>query len=168
MSSTASSSKRKRREEQDDGSSSDGENGTVFRGWLDEGTPRPDGTIDHESFAISFGDDIVEIEVGDAVTIRSTNEEDLDYPDDTIDYYGSSPSKYGEKMMIARVERIWEERKSRRSLSPRHQDSVFKFRARWFLKVCYIISTKYTVSSSSHNFDWNHYSHLCFAVAQRR
>jgi hypothetical protein len=133
MSETRSNSKRKRQEEHNDGeSSSDGGTDTVFRGWLDEGVPRPDGTIDHDSFSISLGEDIVDINLGDSVLMRSPNQESFDYTNDPIDYYGSSPSKSGNKMMIARVERIWEER---RSQNP-SRDSTYKFRARWFLSVC--------------------------------
>lgn len=136
MSESRSSSKRKRGEEENDDESSDDEvTETVFRGWLDEGVPNADGSVDYDSFSISFGENIIDINLGDSVFLRgiSKGEESSDYANDPVDYYGSSPSLSGNKMMVARVERIWEERKSRRSQTP--SDSTYKFRARWFLLV---------------------------------
>jgi hypothetical protein len=136
MSSTRSSSKRKRQEDpsnSDESSSEATPEGTVFCGWLDEGSPQPDGTIDHEAFTLTQGTEDLEVSLGDAVLMRSPSEATSEYQDDPVDYYGSSPSKSGSKMMVARVERIWEETKSGRS--PRGQDTTYNFKARWFLKV---------------------------------
>ena len=140
MSSSRTSSKRKRQEGGNDSeSSSDGVMETVFRGWVDEGIPRPDGTIDHEAFSISLGADLFEINLGDIVLMRSPDEQSSDY-NDSIDYYGSN--KAGDDMMIARVERIYEERKARGSKNESH-DSSYKFRARWFFKVCIFVTQKW-------------------------
>ena len=126
---------------------------TVFRRWLDGGTLRPDGTMEHASLGITVGDENLVISLGDTVWLRSpaNNNEDDDpaaleassseiYQEDNVDYYGSAKNAATKNASIARIERMWEEPGGRIS---KEQDGRFKIRARWFLKVIYIMHSFY-------------------------
>jgi hypothetical protein len=154
-----SGSKRKRRsDQQSEESSSDellgaADKVTRFRGWLDEGTSKPDGRIEHESFSLKIGGEIMEVSLGDAVLMRNASDESsFGDMDDSFDYYGSANNnKSDDRIVIARVERIWEEENDNDS-----PGGKFQFLARWFLKVsapsrwCFEFPT--TCSSSSSQF----------------
>jgi hypothetical protein len=106
---------------------------TVFRQWLDEGITRADGRIDHDLLQISIGDESIVVSLGDAVRLRSPlQDEDEEYHE----------NERPDTTMIARLERMWEERASESSSSSSEQEgdesialSKFKIRARWFLNV---------------------------------
>jgi hypothetical protein len=116
---------------------------TLFRRWLDGGTSRPDGTMEHTSLGITVGDENLVISLGDTVWLRSPNDEDTgtlesssEYQEDDVDYYGSAAAT--KNASIARIERMWEEPASSRN---KEKDGRFKIRARWFLKVICTVST---------------------------
>lgn len=130
--SSARSNKRKRRY---DTAQPTVEDTTLFKGWVDEGTAGSNGRINHEGFTILLGDDLLVLSLGDNVLMR-TSSEPSDYADDEDDYYSTEPSKFGKDMLIARIESVWEERKSRRSLSrTSHQHGGCYIGARWYMKV---------------------------------
>jgi hypothetical protein len=81
---------RSKRKRQEDPSNSDGSSSeaTLFCGWLDEGSPQPDGTIDHEAFTLTLGAEELELYLRDAVLMQSPSEAISEYQDDPIDYYG--------------------------------------------------------------------------------
>ena len=139
-----------------------GMNNTRFCGWLDDGQPKSDGRIEHESFSLAIGNEVFELSLGDAVITRKHaasslvghggiiddgEEEHISFGDmeDSFDYYGNADNKATasvndiNKYMIARVERIWEEEydddddADQRSSTSR--SSRFQFLARWFLRV---------------------------------
>jgi len=136
-----SSTKRKRKQE---GDSTEEESAaaqaeyTVFGDWLHEGFTGADGVTEHEGFSLTLGGKSFEISLGDAVLMRSTDEDGTMENPDSVTNKDASPSK-GTSLkttgngMIARVERIWEiNHKSRGDECP------FMFQARWFLRVSLI------------------------------
>ncbi|KAG7338717.1 ELM2 domain containing protein [Nitzschia inconspicua] len=130
---------------------------TVFSGFWDEGVLAEDGRTDYTGLNLTIGEDAYEIRVGDAVMLRGddpvsdaavpdeksskkTQENKSDYTEDDENeqkqhYYGRdtnpaamAEAKIGDGVMLARVERIWQE-KSRGGRAGR-----ILFEARWFLK----------------------------------
>ena len=137
MSSRKSSTKRKRKQE---GDSTEEESAaapaeyTVFGGWLDEGFAGDDGVTEHEGFSLTLKGKTFEISLGDAVLMRSTDDDRATETQDSVttkdpSVNGANANGHG---MIARVERIWEiNHKSRGGECP------FMFQARWFLRVSF-------------------------------
>ena len=83
------------------------------------------GIIEHETISIQVGKRLVELELGDSVSIQ--------IPESSFgtEWYG----KGANPSMLARVERIWEERiPPTTTKKPDSYSSLFKFRARWFVK----------------------------------
>jgi hypothetical protein len=114
---------------------------TVFSGFWDEGVVADDGCIDYTGLNLTIGKDIFEVRVGDAVMLRGDDGHEEDAG--TCNRSGSAvgdgkpaarmtEAKVGDGLMLARVERIWQEKcKGGRS-------GKILFQARWFLKVCCI------------------------------
>ena len=112
-----------------------GENTTTFLRWMDEGKPGPNGTIDHDILKISIGEESVVVSLGDTVLLRSPTKDE----EASFDFYGSRPNSPSKaNVVIARVERMWEEpavETLHDGEEDRHRIKRLKVRARWFLNV---------------------------------
>ena len=112
-----------------------GDNATAFLRWMDEGKPGPNGTIEHDILKISIGEESVVVSLGDTVLLRSpTKDEEAGF-----DFYGSRPNSPSKaNVVIARVERMWEEQAVETlhgAEEEKHRIKRLKVRARWFLNV---------------------------------
>lgn len=111
---------------------------TVFSGFWDEGVVAEDGRIDYTGLNLTIGKDVYEVRVGDTVILRGDDgpgKEDADSKGagsqaaiGGSQKTGMTEAKVGDGLMLARVERIWQE-KSRGGRSGK-----ILFQARWFLK----------------------------------
>lgn len=139
MSSKKTTSKRKRKQEDEsveDGSTDQTEY-SLFGGWLDDGYEGDDGVTEHEGFSLTLRGKNFDISLGDAVLMRSTEDDEPMESNGSQDasIKGSTSNngskKAGAKGMIARVERIWETTQK----SSGSHTCPFMFQARWFLRV---------------------------------
>ena len=85
-----------------------------------------DGSIEYDGLNLTIGKDIYEVRVGDAVMLRG---DDDDAGLDTKPAAQTTEPKVGDGLMLARVERIWQEK------SKGGRSGKILFQARWFLKV---------------------------------
>lgn len=105
---------------------------TLFSGWLDDGYPGDDEEVtEHEGFSLTLGGRNFDISIGDAVLMRSGDDEGSETtPAEYQDPSSKDSNKAGEKGMVARVERIWEKKSPAGS-----GECPYMFQARWFLRV---------------------------------
>ncbi|KAL3915866.1 MAG: hypothetical protein SGARI_008090, partial [Bacillariaceae sp.] len=104
---------------------------TVFSGFWDEGVVAEDGSIDYNGLNLTIGKDIYEVRVGDSVMLRGDDDHTGGGGQENLDQKPAAQmteAKVGDNLMLARVERIWQE-KSRGGRSGK-----ILFQARWFLK----------------------------------
>jgi len=106
-----------------DSSSSDTQS-TLFVAWLDKGLEGKNGETEYEGFSLTVGGKTLDVSIGDAVLVRGSGIEDQQVEDEKSEKVG-----YEGRMMIARVERIWDTKNNGTGECP------YMFQARWFLRV---------------------------------
>ena len=116
---------------------------TVFSGFWDEGVVAEDGSIDYNGLNLTIGKDIYEVRVGDAVMMRGDDDHGGQGNLDRKPAAQMTEPKVGDGLMLARVERIWQEK------SKGGRSGKILFQARWFLKVR-------IWHESEDVFDWPH------------
>lgn len=102
---------------------------TVFSGFWDEGVVAEDGCIDYTGLNLTIGKDSYEVRVGDAVMLRGDDDHGAPEDVDGKPTARMTEAKVGDGLMLARVERIWQEK------SKGGRSGKILFQARWFLKV---------------------------------
>lgn len=137
MTAGKSSAKRKRKEEETGTKNSNlvsdkiQSKRTVFNSWLDDGCPiegDDDDDVDvveHERCSITIDGTTHVVSKGSTVLMRSIEEE-------------SNQLESSSGVLVARVERLWQEEMATRS--SRQSGTTYMFQARWFLLVRFLLS----------------------------